>query len=60
VLVHKFVTRGTVEERIDALIEEKRELADGILGADNEVNLTEMPDEELLDLVRLDINRATL
>src|SRR5205807_4621725 len=28
VLVHKFVCRGTVEERIDAMIHDKRELAD--------------------------------
>jgi len=60
VLVHKFVTRGTVEERIDALIEEKQELVDGILNGKSEINLTELPDEQLLDLVRLDINRATL
>jgi len=60
VLVHKFVTRGTVEERIDALIEEKRQLADELLVGDGEVNLTELPDDELLRLVRLDVTRATL
>ena len=31
VLVHKFVCRGTVEERIDALIESKRQLAGELL-----------------------------
>ena len=31
VLVHKFVCRGTVEERIDALIEAKRALSDDLL-----------------------------
>jgi len=60
VLVHKFVTRGTVEERIDALIEEKRQLADEVLAGDDEVNLTELPDDELLRLVRLDVSRAAL
>jgi non-specific serine/threonine protein kinase len=60
VLVHKFITRGTVEERIDAMIAEKRELADEILSGDSEVNLTELPDDELLQLVRLDVTRATL
>ena len=31
VLVHKFVCRGTIEERIDALIDEKRQLAADLL-----------------------------
>jgi superfamily II DNA or RNA helicase len=60
VLVHKFVTRGTVEEHIDALIEEKRQLADELLSGDGEVNLTEMADDELLRLVSLDVTRAAL
>ena len=58
VLVHKFVTTGTVEERIDEMIAEKRKLADDILAGDAEVNLTELSDEALLDLVRLDVTRA--
>ena len=58
VLVHKFITRGTVEERIDALIAEKRHLAGQILSGEGEVNLTELGDEELLALVQLDITRA--
>ena len=37
VLVHKFVTRGTVEERIDALIAEKRQLADAVLAGGAEI-----------------------
>ncbi len=58
VLVHKFMTTGTVEERIDEMIAEKRKLADDILTGDAEVNLTELSDEALLDLVRLDVTRA--
>ena len=58
VLVHKFVTTGTVEERIDEMIAEKRKLADDILAGDAEVNLTELSDEALMDLVRLDVTRA--
>lgn len=57
VLVHKFVCRGTIEERIDKLIESKRELAQGLLGG-GEINLTEMNDRELLALVRLDLDAA--
>ena len=58
VLVHKFVCRGTVEERIDALIESKKQLVDEVLEGGAELLLTEMSDRELLDLVRLDIRAA--
>jgi non-specific serine/threonine protein kinase len=60
VLVHKFITSGTVEERIDDLIEQKRQMAEEVLAGGGEVNLTELPDEELLNLVRLDVTRAAL
>ncbi|CAK0772612.1 Superfamily II DNA or RNA helicase, SNF2 family [Azospirillaceae bacterium] len=56
VLVHKFVCRGTVEEKIDAMIETKKTLSDDLLTMDTgEVNLTEMKDEDLLRLVSLDL-----
>ena len=42
VLVHKFVCRGTVEEKIDALIASKTGLSDALLAGSGEVNLTEM------------------
>jgi len=58
VLVHKFVTRGTIEERIDGMIAEKRQMAEEVLTGDGEINLTELPDDELMDLVRLDVTRA--
>ena len=60
VLVHKFITSGTIEERIDAMLAEKRQFAEDILSSDSEVNLTELPDDELLQLVRLDVTRAAL
>ena len=60
VLVHKFVCRGTVEERIDAMIGDKKRLAADLLDAGGgEVRLTELSDAELLRLVRLDLNSAT-
>jgi SNF2 family DNA or RNA helicase len=61
VLVHKFVCRGTVEEKIDALIESKRKLSDDVLGGGGgaEVLLTEMKDSELLELVALDLSKAS-
>ena len=57
-LVHKFVCRGTVEERIDALIASKRGLAADILEGGAELLLTEMADEALLRLVALDARTA--
>jgi non-specific serine/threonine protein kinase len=58
VLVHKFVVAGTLEERIDALIGEKQNVSDAILSDGAEKSLTEMSDAELLDFVRLDLDRA--
>jgi superfamily II DNA or RNA helicase len=58
VLVHKFVCRGTVEEKIDALIESKKQLTRDLLEGAGEVNLTELGDEELLRLVALDLGTA--
>ncbi|HZA34845.1 MAG TPA: DEAD/DEAH box helicase [Vicinamibacterales bacterium] len=59
VLVHKFVCRGTVEERIDQLIDSKRRLSDDLLEGGGEMLLTEMKDDQLLKLVALDIHTAS-
>jgi non-specific serine/threonine protein kinase len=58
VLVHKFVCRGTVEEKIDDLIESKKRLSRELLEGSAELNLTELKDDELLKLVALDLNAA--
>ena len=58
VLVQKFVCQGTVEEKIDELIESKRRLSQELLEGSADLLLTEMKDEELLRLVALDINKA--
>ena len=57
VLVHKFVCRGTIEEKIDAMIEEKKSMADDILKGGAVKLLTEMNNKELIDFVSLDINK---
>jgi len=57
VLIHKFICRGTIEEKINTLIESKQELSTTILSG-GEMRLTEMSNEELLQLVSLDINSA--
>jgi non-specific serine/threonine protein kinase len=59
VLVHKFVCRGTVEERIDQLIDSKRGLAQDLLEGGSDVLLTEMNDDDLLRLVALDLHTAS-
>ena len=58
VLVHKFVCQGTVEDKIDQLIESKQQLVQNVLEGGAELQLTEMSDKELLDLVALDIHSA--
>ena len=58
VLVHKFVCQGTAEDRIDQLIESKKQLVQDVLEGGAELQLTEMSDADLLKLVRLDIHAA--
>ena len=59
VLVHKLVCRGTVEERIDAMLEDKKSLSRELLEGGGEVPLTELDDRELLRLVSLDVRSAS-
>ncbi len=61
VLVHRFVCRGTLEERIDAMLLDKRQLAGAMLtpsSAGAETALTELSDAALMKLVALDITKA--
>jgi SNF2 family DNA or RNA helicase len=57
VMVYKFVSRGTLEEKIDKLITEKKELSAEILGIDSEISLTTLRNDQILDLVKLDLNK---
>jgi len=58
VLVHKFVCRGTVEEKIDRLLQEKKKLAGDLLEGSGEAGLTELDDAELLRTLALDLSSA--
>jgi len=58
VLVHKFICRGTVEDKIDNMIESKQQLAGDFLSGGTDMLLTEMKDEDLLKLVALDLGAA--
>lgn len=53
VFVHRLLTKGTVEEKIDKMIEKKRALSESIVGA-GETWITELNDDELRELVRLE------
>ena len=53
VQVHKFVVSGTLEERIDAMIEMKSGIAAQVVGT-GEAWLTELSNEQLMDLIKLD------
>jgi non-specific serine/threonine protein kinase len=58
VFVHKLVCQGTIEERVDALITDKRGLADAVVGTTGEAWLSELSTDELRDLVVLDARAA--
>ena len=60
--VHKFVVAGTLEERIDEMLEQKLELAETIIGSGEEW-LTELSTNELREILRLrpaDIEEAAV
>jgi non-specific serine/threonine protein kinase len=58
VIVHKFVCQGTIEQRIDSLIEDKLALAQDLIGDGSgaEKLLTDMSSEELIEFVKLDVS----
>lgn len=55
VMVHKFITAGTIEEKIDAMIEEKQRLSGDIIAASGESWITEMNNDQLMRLVALEV-----
>jgi hypothetical protein len=57
VFVHKFVCTGTLEERIQQMLDRKREVADNLLAA-GEAWLTELSNDELKRLLTLDRREA--
>jgi superfamily II DNA or RNA helicase len=58
VMVHKLVCRGTLEERIDLLIESKRALSRQVVESGEVAALTELSNEEILRMVSLDVRAA--
>ena len=58
VLVHKMVCQGTIEDKIDQMMTEKSALSDDILKGGGETLLTEMSNDELIDIVSLDVDKV--
>ncbi len=55
VIVHKFITKGTIEEKIDLMIEEKNKISKEIIPEVQENWITEMDNKQLMDLFRLSL-----
>lgn len=55
VIVHKFITKGTIEEKIELVMEGKKTLSNEIIPTMQETWITEMDNEQLLNLFRLSI-----
>nr|CBX31775.1 hypothetical protein N47_N26000 [uncultured Desulfobacterium sp.] len=53
VIVHKFITKGTVEEKIDNMLEEKKKLSNDVISCYGETLITEMKNDELMELFKL-------
>jgi SNF2 family DNA or RNA helicase len=55
VVVHKFITKGTVEEKIDQMLEEKKQLSDKVISPSGESLITEMDNKDLINLFKLSL-----
>ncbi len=55
VIVHKFITKGTIEEKIDIMIDKKFALSEDIIESSKENWLTEIDDDSLINLFRLNL-----
>ncbi len=55
VIVHKFLTKGTVEEKIDMMLEEKSKLSKDVIASTKENWITEMKNDELIDIFKLSL-----
>ncbi len=55
VMVHKFMTQGTIEEKIDKMLDEKSELSHKIVPTAKEAWITEMNNQDLMKLFTLSL-----
>ncbi|MBT6613660.1 MAG: DEAD/DEAH box helicase [Deltaproteobacteria bacterium] len=55
VVVHKFLTKGTIEEKIDRMLEKKAQLSNEVIAETGENWITEMDNQQLLELFTLKV-----
>ncbi len=55
VVVHKFLTKGTIEEKIDRMLEDKARLSDEVIAKTGENWITEMDNDQLAELFTLEL-----
>ena len=53
VLVHKFITKGTIEDKIDMMIENKKELSEKIIPDSQATLITKMDNSQLMEMFKL-------
>lgn len=53
VMVHKFLTKGTIEEKIDMMLEDKQNLSNDIIKSSGQSLITEMNNNQLKELFKL-------
>jgi SNF2 domain-containing protein/SNF2 helicase protein/helicase-like protein len=56
VVVHKFITQGTIEEKIDAMLEAKTRMSEEVMTSGGEGWITDLDNDQLLDLFRLSLS----
>jgi non-specific serine/threonine protein kinase len=56
VVVHKFITQGTIEEKIDAMLEDKTRLSGEVIASSGEGWITELDNDQLIELFRLSLS----
>jgi non-specific serine/threonine protein kinase len=55
VVVHKFVTQGTIEEKIDAMLRDKSRMSEEVIQSSGDSWITEMDNKKLMDLFKLSL-----
>jgi SNF2 family DNA or RNA helicase len=52
-VVHKFITQGTIEEKIEVMLEAKTRMTEEVIASGGEGWITELDNDQLMDLFSL-------